>query len=86
MTMFNMSMAGALITAAGITAAMFGPGLTVASAAPTEDQLVTIAMRSVPETCDAVRFLPTTQGVRGAIADVQNQSQLPKWAAGRGTP
>jgi len=83
MTMFKMSTARALITVAGITAAMFGPGLPVASATPTEDQLVDWAMQNVPETCDAVRYLPTTQGVRGAIADIQNQSDLPKWAAGR---
>jgi hypothetical protein len=37
----------------------------------------------VPETCQALRNLPETQGVRDTVADVQAQSELPKWAAAR---
>jgi len=79
---FKTLTAGALGAAAVITG-VFGPGLAIASATPTEEQLVEISMRSVPETCQAVRNLPQPQGVRGAIADVQAQSDLPKWAAAR---
>jgi hypothetical protein len=81
MTLFKMSVA----TAALAVATLFGPGLSTASAAPSEDELIAIAMRSVPETCQAVAFLPTPQGVKGAIADIQSQSALPKWAAARVT-
>ena len=76
-------MTGAVLVAAGIFTSLFGPGLAKASAVPTEEQLIEISMRSVPETCEALRNLPTVQGVRGAIADVQSQTRLPKWAAAR---
>ncbi len=82
-TAFKMLVAAALLATAGIITAMFGPGLAKASASPTEEQLVRISMRNVPETCNAVASVPTQQGVRGAIANVMNQTDLPKWAAGR---
>jgi len=80
---FKIPMATASLVAAGIITGMFGPGLPTASAVPTEDQLIEISKRSVPETCDALRNLPTAQGVKGAVADVQSQTKLPKWAAER---
>ncbi len=83
MRTFKMSMAAVLLATAAIITPMFGPGLQKASAVPTEEQLIEIAKRSVPETCEALRNLPTPQGVRGAVADVQSQSELPKWAAER---
>jgi hypothetical protein len=85
MSLFKISTAASVVTAAGVVGSLFGPGLITASAVPSEDGLIEIAKRSVPETCQAVAFLPTPQGVKGAIADIQSQSALPKWAAGRVT-
>lgn len=66
-----------------MVAAVFGPGVAIASADPDEQQLSEISARHAVETCDTVARLPTDQGVNRAVALVLEMTDLPRWAAER---
>ena len=83
MTALKMLIAGVPLAAAGIIATVFGPGLAEADDSVSEDQIMEFAARNVPESCWALRGLPTEQGVNAEIANVQGQGGFSRRVAGR---
>jgi hypothetical protein len=67
----------------GIIWASLGPGPAVAYAEPDEGQLAEIAVRNAENTCDEIADLPNEEGVRRAIADVLDKTELPRSLAAR---